>query len=63
MFVDRDDIDKTGLNSINDVPQRLPSSGGLNAKCNNSGNLGNPAGDFPNTSRSRRSTSTEKVPG
>ena len=34
---------KTGLNSINDVLQRLPSSGGgLNSKFNNSGNLGNP---------------------
>ena len=43
VFVDRDDIDKTGLNSINDVLQRLPSSGGgLNSKFNNSGNLGNP---------------------
>lgn len=42
-FVDRADIDKTGLNSINDVLQRLPSSGGgLNSKFNNSGNLGNP---------------------
>jgi iron complex outermembrane receptor protein len=43
VFVDRDDIAKTGLNSINDVLQRLPSSGGgLNSKFNNSGNLGNP---------------------
>jgi iron complex outermembrane receptor protein len=42
-FVDREDIEKTGLNSINDVLQRLPSSGGgLNSKFNNSGNLGNP---------------------
>ncbi|HET7710047.1 MAG TPA: TonB-dependent receptor [Sphingomicrobium sp.] len=42
-FVDNDDIAKTGLNSINDVLQRLPSSGGgLNSKFNNSGNLGNP---------------------
>jgi iron complex outermembrane recepter protein len=42
-FVDRADIDKTGLNSINDVLQRLPASGGgLNSKFNNSGNLGNP---------------------
>lgn len=42
-FVDRSDIDKTGLNSVNDVLQRLPSSGGgLNSKFNNSGNLGNP---------------------
>jgi iron complex outermembrane receptor protein len=42
-FVDQDDIAKTGLNSVNDVLQRLPSSGGgLNSKFNNSGNLGNP---------------------
>ena len=33
---------KTGLNSVNDILQRLPSSGGgLNSKFNNSGNLGN----------------------
>ncbi len=43
VFLDQDDIAKTGLNSINDVLQRLPSSGGgLNSKFNNSGNLGNP---------------------
>src|SRR5688572_18035019 len=43
VFVDSDDIAKTGLNSVNDVLQRLPSSGGgLNGKFNNSGNLGNP---------------------
>ena len=43
VFVDQDDIAKTGLNSINDVLQRLPSSGGgLSSKFNNSGNLGNP---------------------
>ena len=43
VFVDEADIAKTGLNSINDVLQRLPSSGGgLNGKFNNSGNLGNP---------------------
>ncbi len=43
VFIDQQDIQKTGLNSINDVLQRLPSSGGgLNAKFNNSGNLGNP---------------------
>jgi iron complex outermembrane receptor protein len=43
VFVDQQDIAKTGLNSINDVLQRLPSSGGgLNSKFNNSGNLGNP---------------------
>ena len=43
VFVDQADILKTGLSSINDVLQRLPSSGGgLNSKFNNSGNLGNP---------------------
>src|SRR4030095_1971678 len=43
VFVDQDDIQKTGLNSINDVLQRLPSAGGgLNGKFNNSGNFGNP---------------------
>ena len=43
VFVDQSDIQKTGLNAINDVLQRLPSSGGgLNTKFNNSGNLGNP---------------------
>ena len=43
VFVDQQDIAKTGLNSVNDVLQRLPSSGGgLNSKFNNSGNLGNP---------------------
>ncbi|TFI59342.1 TonB-dependent receptor [Sphingomonas parva] len=43
VFVDDEDIAKTGLNSVNDVLQRLPSSGGgLNGKFNNSGNLGNP---------------------
>jgi iron complex outermembrane receptor protein len=43
VFVDQSDIQKTGLNSVNDVLQRLPSSGGgLNSKFNNSGNLGNP---------------------
>jgi iron complex outermembrane receptor protein len=42
-FVDEEDIARTGLNSVNDVLQRLPSSGGgLNSKFNNSGNLGNP---------------------
>jgi iron complex outermembrane receptor protein len=42
-FVDNEDIAKTGLNSLNDVLQRLPSAGGgLNGKFNNSGNLGNP---------------------
>jgi len=43
VFVDQADIKKTGLNAINDVLQRLPSSGGgVNSKFNNSGNLGNP---------------------
>ncbi|MEA3039696.1 MAG: iron complex outerrane recepter protein, partial [Sphingomonadales bacterium] len=42
-FVDRADIDRTGLTSTADVLQRLPSSGGaLNSKFNNSGNFGNP---------------------
>jgi iron complex outermembrane receptor protein len=43
VFLDQQDIAKTGLSSINDVLQRLPSSGGgSNSKFNNSGNLGNP---------------------
>src|SRR3954471_9843066 len=43
VFLNQADIAKTGLSSINDVLQRLPSSGGgLNSKFNNSGNLGNP---------------------
>jgi iron complex outermembrane receptor protein len=42
-FVDRSDIDKTGLNSVSEVLQRLPSvGGGLNGKFNTSGNNGNP---------------------
>jgi len=42
-FVDRADIDRTGLSSVADVLQRLPSSGGaLNSRFNNSGNFGNP---------------------
>ena len=42
-FVDQEDIARTGLNSVNDVLQRLPSAaGGLNGKFNNSGNFGNP---------------------
>ena len=42
-FVDQADIAKSGLNSVNDVLQRLPSAGGgINGKFNNSGNLGNP---------------------
>ncbi len=41
--VDDASIARTGLSSIADVLQRLPSaSGGLNTKVNNSGNLGNP---------------------
>ena len=41
--IEQADIARTGLNSINDVLQRLPSSGGgLNSRFNNSGNLGNP---------------------
>ena len=36
-------IQRTGLTSVADVLQRLPSAaGGLNTKVNNSGNLGNP---------------------
>jgi iron complex outermembrane receptor protein len=43
VFIDEEDIDRTGLNSINEVLQRLPSSGGgLNSRFNNSGNFGNP---------------------
>jgi iron complex outermembrane receptor protein len=43
VFVDQEDIAKTGLNSVTDVLQRLPSAGGgLNSKFNNSGNFGNP---------------------
>ncbi len=43
VFVDQQDIAKSGLNSVTDVLQRLPSAGGgLNSKFNNSGNFGNP---------------------
>jgi iron complex outermembrane receptor protein len=43
VFIDQSDIQKTGLTSINDVLQRLPSSGGgLNAGNNTSGNIGAP---------------------
>ena len=43
VFVDQEDIKKTGLNSVNDVLQRLPSAGGgINGRFNSSGNLGNP---------------------
>lgn len=42
-FVDQGDIAKTGLNSVSEVLQRLPSvGGGLNGKFNTSGNNGNP---------------------
>jgi iron complex outermembrane receptor protein len=42
-FVDQEDIARTGLSSVADVLQRLPSSGGaLNSRFNNSGNFGNP---------------------
>ena len=42
-FVDRADLDRTGLTSAAEVLQRLPSSGGaLNSRFNNSGNFGNP---------------------
>src|SRR3954451_7289347 len=43
VFVDKAEIDKTGLSAIADVLQRIPSAaGGLNTKVNASGNLGNP---------------------
>ena len=43
IVLDQASIARTGLSSIADVLQRLPSaSGGLNSKVNNSGNLGNP---------------------
>src|SRR4029079_16146475 len=43
VFVDQQDILKTGLNSVNDVLQRLPASGGgINAGNNTSGNIGSP---------------------
>jgi iron complex outermembrane receptor protein len=42
-FVDRADLDRTGLTSTAEVLQRLPGSGGaLNSRFNNSGNFGNP---------------------
>lgn len=41
--VTSDDLAQTGLSSVADVLQRLPSAaGGLNTKVNNSGNIGNP---------------------
>lgn len=43
VFVDREDLDRTGLVSTAEILQRLPSSGGgLNSRFNNSGNFGNP---------------------
>ena len=43
VFVDRADLDRTGLVSTAEVLQRIPASGGaLNSKFNNSGNFGNP---------------------
>lgn len=43
VVLDRAAIENTGLSSVADVLQRLPSSGGgLNSKFNNSGNFGNP---------------------
>ena len=41
--LDQASLAQTGLSSVADILQRLPSaSGGLNSKVNNSGNLGNP---------------------
>lgn len=41
--LDEEDLDKSGLNSVGDFLQRIPSSGGgLNSKVNSSGNFGNP---------------------
>jgi iron complex outermembrane receptor protein len=41
--LDQSSLAQTGLASVADILQRLPSaSGGLNSKVNNSGNLGNP---------------------
>ncbi len=43
VFVDRTDLDRTGLTSTAEILQRLPGSGGaLNSRFNNSGNFGNP---------------------
>ena len=43
VFLDKSALDKTGLSSVADILQRLPSaSGGLNGKVNSSGNFGNP---------------------
>src|SRR5581483_870698 len=41
--IDQQQIAKSGLTSMVDVLQRIPSAGGgLNSKFNNSGNFGNP---------------------
>lgn len=43
VFLDREEIDRTGLSNAAEVIQRLPGSGGgLNTRFNNSGNFGNP---------------------
>ena len=43
VFIDRADLDRTGLTSTAEALQRLPGSGGaLNSRFNNSGNFGNP---------------------
>ncbi|MEQ1547368.1 MAG: TonB-dependent receptor [Chakrabartia sp.] len=43
VLVDQAALARTGLSSVADILQHLPSSsGGLNSKVNNSGNLGNP---------------------
>ncbi len=43
VVLDQESLARTGLSSVADVLQRLPSaSGGLNSKVNASGNLGNP---------------------
>ena len=43
VFVDREDLDRTGLTSTAEALQRLPGAGGaLNSRFNNSGNFGNP---------------------
>ncbi len=43
VVLDQTTLAQTGLTSIADILQRLPSAaGGLNTKVNNSGNIGNP---------------------
>ncbi|GGE10302.1 TonB-dependent receptor [Polymorphobacter glacialis] len=43
IVLDQASIARTGLSSVADILQRLPSAaGGLNTKVNNSGNIGNP---------------------